>query len=141
MTILESTLNFVGASIASGITWDLLKTLGTEILSKFKLKFISEKYFKDENQCDAFLEIITNKDTFNDKKPLRDVQNVYVDITENETIKFVQEYELWLKENKEDFEKLILKFSQTASVNIGNQTNTGSGNIINTGIWNGNIGR
>lgn len=141
MTILESTLNFVGASIASGITWDLLKTLGTEILRKFKLRFVSEKYFKDENQCEAFLEYITNKETLSDKKPLRDVQNVYVDITENETIKFDLEFELWLKENKEDFEKLILKSSQTASVNIGSQTNTGSGHIINTGIWNGNIGR
>ncbi len=141
MTILEATLNFVGASVASGITWDLLKILGTEILSSFKLKFISEKYFKDENQCNIFFENITNKETFSEKKPLRDVQNVYVDITENETIKFDQEFELWLREYKECFEKLILKSSQNASVNIGSQTNTGSGNIINTGIWNGNLGR
>ena len=49
-TILIQTLKFVGASAASGITWDAIKGAGSRILDGFKKHFANRKYFKDERQ-------------------------------------------------------------------------------------------
>lgn len=141
MTILEQSLVFIGSSIASGITWDVLKTSGSNIIKNFKEKFLKKNVFENEGQCDEFLERISSNPSNSIKKPFNDVQTIFEDITDNETVNFSEEFQLWLKENEEKLKDLVSNPMQMASVHIGSQTNLGSGNIINTGIWNGNIGR
>lgn len=141
MTILEQALILVGSSVTSGLTWDVIKTSGTTIIKKFKDKFLNKNIFKNEDQCNEFLEKISTNSSISVKKPLKDVQTIYEDITDNDTVNFSEEFVVFLKEIEEELKNIFSNSSQEASISIGSQSNMGSGNIINTGIWNGNIGR
>lgn len=136
MTILESVLSFAGASIASGLTWDVLKYSGQKLIQGFKKKFIENKCFQTESECDQFWEDISTKAPNSKKNPYRDVRNIYEDIAEDGRDDFMNLFEQWLGENTEEFKKIESTGSQHVSVQIGRQENYGAGTIVNAGIIN-----
>lgn len=138
MNILEAILHFSGASIASGITWDLLKGSGERIIYSFKKKFIDNKYFSNESECDEFLKKILVKKPNSERNPFKDAQNIYEDIIVRYKEDFTDNFKQWINENKKDFEKIVNNTSQHVSVKIEHQENNGSGTIINAGIINNN---
>ena len=69
------------------------------------------------------------------------MEKIYQETTGNDKVKIFGEFVEWVKDNQEEFAKLSSNSIQISSVNIKSQSNIGSGNIINTGIWNGNLGR
>lgn len=136
MTILESVLSFAGASIASGLTWDLLKLSGQKLIQGFQKKFIENKCFQNESECDQFFEGISTKAPNSKKNPYRDVRSIYEDIAEDGRDDFIALFEQWLGENTEEFKKIESTGSQHVSVHIGRQENHGAGTIVNAGIIN-----
>lgn len=143
MTILEQSLAFIGTSIAGGITWDLLKSSGSTIIESFKSKFKNSNNFTNDEQCIDFLERIVSRLSNSSKNPLRDIQITYEDITDNVNNAeiFTKDFKDWLIDHESDFKNLVTRNSQSAFLNISNQSNIGSGTIINTGIFNGNMWR
>lgn len=61
LSILETLLNSVQASIIGGITWDIIKTAGKGLIDKFKDKFKKNGSFETDDQCESFLKDIATK--------------------------------------------------------------------------------
>ena len=141
MNVLEQVLTFIGSSVVSGVTWDVLKTAGTNIIRNFKQKFLRKDIFTSEEQAEKFLEKISSMPSNNIEESKENIKKVYQETTGNDKVNFFEEFFEWIKVNKEEFAKLSSNSIQISSINVKSQTNTGSGNIINTGIWNGNLGR
>lgn len=139
MTVLESILTFTRSSIASGITWDVLKCGGEKIISLFKKQFIKNGSFNEESQCDEFFESIANIQTISKKKPYIDVNSIYEEISGETGEKFIEIFKQWITDNIDQFDNLLEKSKmQKVSVKIEHQENSGSGTIINAGIINNN---
>lgn len=137
MTILETVLSFVGASLASGITWDLLKYSGEKIITNFKSDFLKEGIFDKDSDCEEFIEEIAKKQSISKKRPFNDIGSVYNEITDKSEEEFVKHFEKWIKQNYKLFEELVQqKSTQNVSVKIEHQENSGNGTIINAGIIN-----
>ncbi len=141
MNILEQVLTFIGSTVVSGVTWDVLKTSGTNIIRNFKQKFLSKAIFTSEEQAEKFLEKISSTPSNSIEESKENIKEVYQETTGNDKVNFFEEFFEWVKDNKEEFAKLSSNSIQISSINIRSQSNRGSGNIINTGIWNGNLGR
>ena len=126
-TILCAIASCVQDSAISGITWDILKVIGGKIITSFKRIFLEKKSFKDEEQAEKFLKMISEKESYNEDNPLEDVWNMYKRCTqEKATEEFKNEFESWLKENANEFQKLSEKSnSPTGIVTIETQTITG----------------
>lgn len=126
-TILCEVVSFVWNSATSGITWDIMKGIGGKIITSFKRTFLEKKSFKDEKQAEEFLKMICEKECLNKKNPLQDVWTVYENYVEKDaTEQFKNEFQNWLKENINEFQKLSEKSnSSTGTVAIGTQTITG----------------
>lgn len=136
MNILEQMLEHAGLSIASGFTWDLIKVSGAHILKGFKDRFIKNKVFENEAQCEEFMKEVLNASSNTTSTSLKGVDSIYKELTGE--AEFYDEFEKWVRENKEEFKKLM-RPNQIGSFQIQNQSNTGSGSIINAGIWNGDM--
>ena len=141
MNVLEQVLTFVGLSVVSGITWDGLKTSGAIIIKSFKQKFLSKDFFTSEELAEKYLETISSMPSNSIEESEEQMEKIYQETTENDKVKIFGEFVEWVKDNQEEFAKLSSNSIRISSVNIKSQSNTGSGNIINTGIWNGNLGR
>lgn len=136
MTILESILSFTGMSIASGVSWDVLKMSGKNIISGFKKLFLKNDSFSEEKQCEEFLRLITINKPNSKKNPYNDIKSIYEDIVDKPKENFIDIFKQWITENKEDFSKMNNYNNQYASIKIEYQENKGSGTIINAGIIN-----
>lgn len=137
MTILQAVLGFMGSSITSGITWDIIKTSGEKIINKFVNNFIKSGSFKNEDESKSFLKMIADNNAISKKKPFNDVKSIYEEITEKDSTEFIELFEKWIKDNFNEFEKLQQDgYKQSVSVKIEYQENNGSGKIINAGIIN-----
>lgn len=141
MNVLEQVLTFIGSSVVSGVTWDVLRMSGTSIIRSFKQKFLSKGFFTSEEQAEKYLETVSSISSDNIEESEEKMEKVYQETTGNDKVKIFGEFVEWVKDNQEEFAKLFSNSIQISSINIKSQSNTGSGNIINTGIWNGNLGR
>lgn len=138
MTILESILSFAGASISSGITWDILKGSGQKLIMVFKEKFIENGSFTNKDECEQFLKTIVDSSPNSKKNPYKDAQNIYEDIVNIPMDNFIDLFKIWINENLAGFEQIRNINIQHVSVKIEHQQNHGQGNIINAGIINNN---
>lgn len=134
--ILEAVLNFTGGTIVSGLTWDLMKGQGNNLVQLFKNIFTKKSFFETEEECERFFKEIIIKTPNSKKTPLRDVKNIYEDIVEIDNDDFIVFFEEWIKRNLDDFIKIAKSDDNRVKVNINSQTNSGSGQIINAGIIN-----
>lgn len=141
MNVLEQVLTFIGSSVVSGVTWDVLRMSGTSIIRSFKQKFLSKDFFTNEEQAEKYLETISSISSDSIEESEEKMEKVYQEMTGNDKVKIFGEFVEWVKDNQEEFAKLSSNSIQISSINIKSQSNRGSGNIINTGIWNGNLGR
>lgn len=137
MNILTAILNFVGASVASGITWDVLKESGKGFIEKFNRKAKKHGWFKDDIECEEFLKKITCESARNVKHPEFDLKSIYSLVADREDVdEFAKEFISWLKENKDELKKVNILGTQRGSIRIMHQEAHDSSTINNAGIIN-----
>lgn len=133
-TILIQVLKFMGASAASGITWDVIKGAGGRILDAFKKHFVNGKYFKDESQAEEFLKDISSKESLNKRHPLEDIWSVYDNCTGSEASEsFKAEFTDWMKRYGDDLGHLGDSSGCGDGISIQKQVNKGNAQVINIG--------
>lgn len=133
-TILIQALKFVGASAASGITWDAIKGAGSRILDGFKKHFANRKYFKDERQAEEFFKDISSKESLNKRQPLEDIWSVYDNCTGSEAADgFKAEFTDWLKRHGDDLRHLGDSFGCGNGIFIQKQVNKENAQVTNIG--------
>lgn len=136
MTILNNLLTFAGSSIAGGITWDALKGAGQYLMDAFVKKYMG-KYFENKEQCDEFFRILSTQNSLSKKNPYKDVELIYEEITDGNVHEdFCSELKQWIEENKKELETLVDIKQQNGTVNIAEQNNSGTGTVVNAGIYN-----
>ncbi len=137
MSILSEIVMFSTSSIVSGITWDILKKEGKKIIYSFKKRFIENKCFDEENECEECLKRLVLEESISKSDPYASAILVYKDISGKRTIdKFKVELEEWIGENKKELEDISSINRQIGSIKIGKQINKGFGKIINAGVYN-----
>lgn len=136
MTILQNVMNLLLESAYSGVIWDLTKGCGKNLIKAFSQKFIQNESFKNPDEVTDFWRFISQKEANSRKNPYADVKIIYEDIVDVPKENFIQEFEIWLKENIEELKKMQSENAQSASIYISTQTNSGSGKIVNAGIIN-----
>jgi hypothetical protein len=129
--ILFAILNLLVESSVSGMTYDMLKATGSAIKS-FAQRFTKKKYFRDEQQAEAYLEKIGHSEPYNKANPTLDACNIYTGMTgkaANEDFK--HELEAWIVENKDELFKKpgAVVGSNVARVTTGNINATGASNV------------
>ncbi|MBN1054935.1 hypothetical protein DVW05_06175 [Clostridium botulinum] len=135
MTILNSLINFLGGSITSGITWDILKSNGLKIIDSFSTKL--RGYFNnDDKVTKEYLEKICKEITRSNKKPFNDARTIYEEDTDNEFENFENPLSEWIKENIREFIELSKNnINQSGTINI-NAPQTASGNSVINNVVN-----
>lgn len=125
--------SFMVSAIAGGVMWDTIKG---QLLVPFKNKF--SKYFDSEDEAERYFEKINNDESINKKKPQRDIEDIYEEITDKEIPgSFIHDLNEFLKINKEKIELInreqgdFTVTNQHASRDINNVK--GSQTIINYG--------
>lgn len=126
-TILNESLNFIGISIAGGITWDLIKT-SPKLIKSFFNKF-EEDFSNKEEVSERFLESISTKQPLSEIDPFDDIEAIYKNCTRKKANSdFVEELKKWLKENKDELIKLN-KNNNIQNIRIETQKNVNGDNI------------
>lgn len=125
--------NFLASAIAGGIVWDTIKL---NLYTPFKNKL--GEYFKSEEESEKYFETINNSKSVNTKKPYRDIEDIYEEVTGNSIPdKFIEELKEFLIANKDKIEMLnqekgdFTSLNQRAERDINNVK--GSQTIINFG--------
>lgn len=136
-TILQEILSFIGTSIAGGITWDVLKKSGADLISLFKSLFTNRGFFKNEKDAEKFLNKIADNEPYNEN-PLEDAYSIYRKCSGKEiTEEFKEDFDLWIKENAENFKNISSKSHTIVNgIYIGKQEAKDSAHIINIGQLN-----
>lgn len=126
-TILNESLNFIGISIAGGITWDLIKT-SPKLIKSFYNKF-EEDFSNKEEVSKRFLESISTKQPLSEIDPFDDIEAIYKNCTRKKAnSEFVDKLKGWLNENKNELENLN-KNNNVQNIKIKNQKNVNGKNI------------
>ncbi|EGT5043876.1 hypothetical protein DAF96_12025 [Clostridioides difficile] len=126
-TILNESLNFIGISIAGGITWDLIKT-SPKLIKSFYNKF-EEDFSNKEEVSERFLESISTKQPLSEINPFDDMEAIYKNCTRKKAnSEFVNKLKEWLDENKNELENLN-KNNNVQNVKIETQNNVNGNNI------------
>lgn len=126
-TILNESLNFIGISIAGGITWDLIKT-SPKLIKSFFNKF-EEDFSNKEEVSERFLESISTKQPLSEIDPFDDIEAIYKNCTRKKAnSEFVDKFKEWLKENKDELIKLN-KNNNIQNIRIETQKNVNGDNI------------
>lgn len=125
--------NWGASAIAGGIVWGVIKEY---LLVPFKDKF--GKYFNGNKEVEEYFERICISQSINKKKPARDIEDVYEDITENKLPNgFIDELREFFITNKDKVEMINQQKGDFASLNqqAGRDINNvkGSQTIINYG--------
>lgn len=136
MTILNSLLGFTFTSITGGVTWDILKAGGQKLIDAFVKRFTEKQYFANKEQCEEFFKTISVNGVNNKKNPYADVEGVYVSITDKSPKDFCSGLKQWIEENKRELSALTDERQQNGTITINGQINSGTGKIVNAGIYN-----
>lgn len=125
--------NWAASAIAGGIVWDVIKG---HLLIPFKNKF--GKYFNGDKEAEEYFEKICKSQSINKKKPARDIEDAYEDVTENTLPDgFIEELRDFLIANKDKVEMINQQKGDFTSLNqqAGRDINNvkGSQTIINYG--------
>ncbi|MGL5869335.1 hypothetical protein [Clostridium chrysemydis] len=125
--------NWAASAIAGGILWDAIKG---QLLIPFKNKF--SKYFSTDNEAEEYLQKIYETESINKKKPFRDIEDVYEEVTKKELPDgFINELRDFFIENNDKIELLnqgkgdFTGLNQQAGRDINNVKGTQT--IINYG--------
>ena len=117
MGVFEAFLIYCGLQAAGGV----IGNASYDILVKLKEKIGS--YFNSEEEVDKFLELTSTTEVVNEKKPFRDIEDIYEIVTKssyNEGL--VNEMKAWVLENKSDLEQVFqTKIETNSGINIGSQ--------------------
>lgn len=125
--------NWAVSAIAGGIMWDTIKGY---LLIPFKNKF--SKYFSCNKEAEEYFEKICKTESINKKKPSRDIEDVYEDVTQNALPDgFIDELRDFLITNNDKVELINQEKGDFTSLNqqAGRDINNvkGSQTIINYG--------
>lgn len=94
--------DFIVSAVAGGITWDIMKG---NLWEPFKNKFLD--YFRDEREAEKYFEEINTMKSINSKKPFRDIEDSYEEITNTSMpSNFIDELSKFLVDNKDKVEKM-----------------------------------
>lgn len=103
--IIIEVLKWVGIVSASGIVSTKANLIFKSLEDSFKKKFLP--FFKSEEEVDEYYNTIVNKKSINPKKPNRDLEDIYEEITKNTfDSKFIDEIKKWIIDNKEIFQNV-----------------------------------
>ena len=133
-TILVKALEFLGASIAGGITWDGIKGAGGALLANFKKQFVKEEYFENQNEVEVFWEDISTRESLNKRHPLKDIWAVYDNCTGKEASDlFKEQFMNWITANLTAIEHLGEEENQVKGIYIKKQVNKDNAQVKNIG--------
>lgn len=140
-SILEAAIAFTGTSIVGGITWDVIKGSGLNLLKSFEQKFLNSNFFVDKYQCEEFIKTIATKESNSEKRPFNDIRTAFEESTDkNYSDDFQKMFIDWVRENQDVIKNLNRnKHSHTATININAKqiaTHNGVINIIGNQINN-----
>lgn len=126
--------NWSASAIAGGVFWDVIKG---QLLIPFKTKL--GMYFNNDKQAEEYLQKISEAESINKKKPIRDIEDVYEDVTKKDLPdNFIDELREFLVENNDKVEMMnkqsgdFIGLNQQAGRDINNVK--GSQTIINYGM-------
>ncbi|WP_346879437.1 hypothetical protein [Clostridium sp. UBA3061] len=125
--------NWAVSAIAGGVFWDVIKG---QLLIPFKAKF--GKYFNNDKEVEEYLQKISETESINKKKPIRDIEDVYEDVTQKDLPdKFIDELKEFLISNNDKVEMMNKQSGDFTGLNqqAGRDINNvkGSQTIINYG--------
>lgn len=112
-SILKELVAFMGGSIASGITWDVLKGTGKRIIQSFVARFHSKGFFETKKMSEEFLEKLAKNECYDTEHPMNDVKHIYKKLTGKKAdANFEDILKGWIEDNLSSFSEL--------SINNGN---------------------
>lgn len=125
--------NWAVSAIAGGVFWDVIKE---QLLIPFKTKL--GMYFNSDKQAEEYFQKISEAESINKKKPIRDIEDVYEDVTRKALPdNFIDELREFLIENNDKVEMMNKQRGDFAGLNqqAGRDINNvkGSQTIINYG--------
>lgn len=125
--------NWAVSAIAGGVLWDTIKD---HLLIPFKSAF--SKYFSCDNEAEIYFEKICNTESINKRKPARDIEDVYEDVTQDELpSEFIDDLRKFLINNNDKIDLINKETGDFNSLNqrAGRDINNvkGSQTIINYG--------
>jgi hypothetical protein len=127
-TILFAVLASIGSSVASGMTWDMIKATGQAVINYFAETFTKNKHFTDEQQAKDFLEDIATSAYNGTENPYEEAWRIYNKITGKLADKaFQHEFEEWIISEKDAL------FKSPNAIAGKSHTSISTGDIIATG--------
>jgi hypothetical protein len=140
-SILEAAIAFTGTSIVGGITWDVIKGNGLNLLKSFEQKFLNSSFFVDKKQCEDFFKTIATNESNSEKRPFNDIRTVFEESTDKDySDDFQKMFIDWISENQDVIRDLNRNnYNHTATININAKqiaTHNGVINIIGNQINN-----
>lgn len=131
MTIMNSVINFLGGSIASGVTWDILKSNGQKLINSFSIK-LKNYFYDDDRLTKEYLEKMCKEIARSNKKPLNDARTIYEECTDNDFKNFESSLSSWIQENIKEFQELSKnEINQSGTININAPQTTNGNSVIN----------
>lgn len=117
--VYPNVLKDVGISVLGNATYDALKSLSSSFFNKLG------RFFGSKDETDEYLKAICERPTSNIKKPYRDIEDVFEEITTKHSslsTEFLNEIKQWFVENGEEIKGIIISQTLTSpSQNIKNQ--------------------
>lgn len=134
-TILTAIFAFFGGSVASGLTWDFMKSKGTGLIDSFKKRFVNKKDFSNNSDAEEFLKYISESKVTNKDEAEKNAKSWYEKRTgQQDSQEFIKELVDWIKENQKQFSDLSMTNVQVGVINTGTQTITGNVAANNTTV-------
>lgn len=98
--IIIEVIKWLGITSVNGIVSTKASLIFKSLEESFKKKFFP--FFKNEKEVDEYYNTIINKKSINPKKPSRDLEDIYEEITKNTfDSKFIEEIKEWVEDNKD----------------------------------------
>lgn len=131
LTILQAMLGFLGPSIASDITWNLIKELGKKLIKTFNTNFKRSGAFNSNIQAERFLKTIATESTGQYIEPGEGIKQAYVKATGQEpSDEFLRELQRWFHAEGDSFTRLHNNNStETMSVELSDITASGNSSV------------
>jgi hypothetical protein len=130
-TILTNVAQFIGTSVASQLTWELVKSgaLRISFIKKFR------KFFdNDDKLTEKYIKEISTKKSLSEKRPFNDIRSIYENLTDTDMPEqFSSCISEWIKQNEHNF-NMHTKTQNT--FNIKNQISYDSSTINNINTQN-----
>lgn len=119
--------NWLASAILGGVTWDITKEY---LLLPLKNKI--GKYFIDDEQVQNYIETVSSTNVINIKKPYRDIEDIYENITNQEVpLDLTDTLKEFFIENKELIEAMNKRLQTNSIFQISNQHATRDINNVN----------